>query len=457
MFLEERLRLARPLRRSLNAVFPDRWSYFLGEIALYCFAVLVLTGTYLSFFYDPSTVEQAYDGSYTPLRGVSVSRAYASTMHISFDVRGGLFIRQVHHWAALLFMAVLVLHLCRTFFNGAFRKPRELTWLVGVVMFAVGLLEGFSGYTLPDDLLSGASLHIAASIMLSIPIVGTWLAFALFGGTYPPDILPRLFIVHVLIAPALFAALIGTHLLLVIRQGHTHRPRISGLVLGLRAFPGRVMRSLGLFALVGGLLAAMGGLAQINPVWLYGPYKPSAVSAESHPDWYMFFLEGALRLFPPWEIRAGGYSVPALFWPGVVLPTVMFLIIASYPWVEARFSRDRASHQVAQRPRDAPVRTAAGAAGLAFYTVLSLGAADDVAAKEFDVQIERFVWAGRIGAVLLPLIAFVITHRTCRRLQRRDDERRRFGATTGVVERTPEGDWVEFRSCEASVPADQRT
>src|SRR5256885_16504933 len=167
LWVDERFKLAGPIRKQLNKVFPDHWSFMMGEIALYSFIVLLLTGTYLSFFFDASMGDVVYNGSYVPLRGVEMSRAYASTLHISFDVRGGLIIRQIHHWAAPLFVAAMLVHMCRVFFTGAFRKPRELNWLIGITLILLGIIEGFVGYSLPDDLLSGTGLRIADAIMLS--------------------------------------------------------------------------------------------------------------------------------------------------------------------------------------------------------------------------------------------------------------------------------------------------
>src|SRR3954466_2638015 len=161
--VDDRLIVAGPLRRTLNKVFPDHWSFLLGEIALSSFIILRLSGTYLTFFFDASMREVVYDGSYAPLRGVSMSAAYDSALSLSFDVRGGLFMRQLHHWAALLFVAAIVVHLLRIFFTGAFRRPRETNWFIGVTLLILAILEGFAGYSMPDDLLSGTGLRIAAS------------------------------------------------------------------------------------------------------------------------------------------------------------------------------------------------------------------------------------------------------------------------------------------------------
>src|SRR5215204_6109589 len=252
--VDDRMIVAPWLRRTMNKVYPDHWSFLLGEIALYTFIILLLSGTYLTFFFDASMTEVRYDGSYSLLRGVEMSRAYDSTLDLSFDVRGGLLMRQIHHWAALLFVAAMVVHMCRAFFTGGFRKPREVTWLLGVSLLTLGILEGFAGYSLPDDLLSGTGLRIAHAIMLSIPVVGTWVAYAVFGGEFPGhEIIPRLYIAHVLLIPGIILALIAVHVGLVVLQKHTQFPgpgRREDNVVGERLYPTYGAKAGGFFFLV---------------------------------------------------------------------------------------------------------------------------------------------------------------------------------------------------------------
>ncbi|MDX3658746.1 cytochrome b, partial [Streptomyces sp. ID05-26A] len=207
---DERYHAASGLRKQLNKVFPTHWSFLLGEIALYSFIVLLLSGTYLALFFDPSMTEVTYNGSFENLRGIEMSRAFASTLDISFETRGGLFVRQVHHWAALLFMAAIVVHMFRIFFTGAFRKPREINWVIGIVLFMLGAIEGFLGYSLPDDLLSGTGLRVMAALLISFPVIGTWLNWLMFGGEFPgTDIIPMLYTAHILIIPAIILGLIA--------------------------------------------------------------------------------------------------------------------------------------------------------------------------------------------------------------------------------------------------------
>jgi ubiquinol-cytochrome c reductase cytochrome b subunit len=447
-FLDERLNLAGPIRKQLNKVFPDHWSFMMGEIALYSFIVLLLTGTYLSFFFDPSMAEVVYHGRYLPMDGITMSRAYASTLDISFDVRGGLIIRQIHHWAALLFVGAMMIHMFRVFFTGAFRKPRELNWLIGLALIMLGIVEGFAGYSLPDDLLSGTGLRIADAIMLSIPVVGTWISFLVFGGPFPGHvILGRLYIAHVLLIPGIILALIGAHLALVVRQKHTQFPgpgRSEHQVSGERVFPVYAAKAGGFFFIVFAACAALGGFFQINPVWLFGPYNPAQVSSGSQPDYYMMFLDGSTRLFPSWEIRLWGHTLPPLFWPTVVLPGILVNLAGAYPFLEAKLTKDKAKHNILQRPRDVPVRTGLGAMAITFYMVLFLSGGNDIIAKAFDISLNGMTWGGRILLLVLPPIAYALTYRVCLGLQRHDREVLEHGLETGIITVMPTGEFIEI-------------
>ncbi|MEE6260525.1 cytochrome bc1 complex cytochrome b subunit [Plantactinospora sonchi] len=448
--VDDRLQVNTPLRSLLNKVFPDHWSFLLGEIALFSFIVLLLTGVYLTLFFEPSLREVTYDGSYRPLQGTHMSAAYATSLDISFDVRGGLIMRQMHHWAALLFMAAIVVHMLRIFFTGAFRKPRELNWMIGYLLFWVGFLAGFTGYSLPDDGLSGTGLRIASAIMLSIPVVGSWLTSSIFGGEFPGEIIiSRFFIAHVLLIPGLLVALISAHLGLVFKQKHTQWPgpgRTNTNVVGERMFPRYAIKQGGFFMIVFGVIALLGGLVQINPIWLFGPYEAGVVSAASQPDWYVMFLDGSTRLMPPWEINipiGNGYVIPPLFWPTVVLPGILTVLPLLYPFIEARINKDRRIHNLLQRPRDVPGRTALGAMAVTFWVVLTLSGANDVIADKFFISLNAMTWAGRIGLIILPPLAYYITYRICLGLQQHDREVLAHGVETGIIRRLPNGQFVE--------------
>ncbi|HEY0127420.1 MAG TPA: cytochrome bc complex cytochrome b subunit [Blastococcus sp.] len=446
--VDDRMIVAPWLRRTMNKVYPDHWSFLLGEIALYAFLILLLSGTYLTFFFDASMREVVYDGSYAPLRGVEMSAAYDSALQLSFDVRGGLFMRQLHHWAALLFVAAIVVHLLRIFFTGAFRRPRETNWLIGVVLLVLALLEGVTGYSLPDDLLSGTGLRIISAILLSIPVIGTWAHFAVFNGDYVGEqIIGRFYIIHVLLIPAILLALIGLHLLILVKQKHTQFPgagRTEHNVVGNRLFPTFAAKATGLIFVVFGVCAALGGLVQINPVWLWGPYNPAQVSAASQPDWYIFFLDGSTRIFPPWDINLpGNYTIPALFWPTIVIAGIMFTLLALYPFIERKLTKDTTSHHLLQRPRDVPVRTSLGVMALTFYFWLMVAGSNDVIADKFDISLNAMIWIGRIGVIVLPPIAYTVAYRICLGLQQHDREVLEHGIETGVIRRLPSGEFIE--------------
>jgi quinol---cytochrome-c reductase cytochrome b subunit len=452
--IDDRLQISTPLRRLLNKVFPDHWSFLLGEIALFSFIVLLLTGTFLTLFFDPSMHETVYDGSYTALRGSEMSIAYASSLHLSFEVRGGLFMRQMHHWAALLFMASIVVHMARIFFTGAFRRPREANWAIGLILFLLGFLEGFTGYSLPDDGLSGTGLRIASAIMLSIPVIGTWLSASVFGGEFPGEfIIGRFYIAHVLLIPAGILGLITVHLALVFKQKHTQWPgpmRTNSNVVGERMFPRYALKQGGFFAAVFGVIALLAGLFQINPIWLFGPYRAYEVSSASQPDWYVMFMDGLVRLMPAWQITlpiyiggGHGYSIPPLFWPAVVGLGALTTIPIVYPFIEARWRKDYASHHLLQRPRDAPERVGVGAMAFTFFLIATLSGGNDVIADKFHISLNAMTWAGRIGLLLGPPIAYLIAVRICLGLQQHDREVLAHGVETGIIRRNPDGRFYE--------------
>jgi quinol---cytochrome-c reductase cytochrome b subunit len=423
-WMDDRLGLSRFADSALNHIFPDNWSFMLGEIAMYCFVILVVTGVYLTFFFHASDTDVIYHGRYVPLRGLHMTDAFASVVHLSFDVRAGLVVRQIHHWTADLFAAALVCHLCRIFFTGAFRRPRELNWIIGLTMFVLVIFNGFAGYSLPDDLLSATGLRIAYSIALSMPLVGTWVASLFFGGQFPgPELIGRLFIIHVLVFPALIAVLLAAHLAIIWRQKHTQFPdvgRTEHNVVGSKLWPTYTAKSLGLFAAVVAVVAALGGLAQINPIWLYGPYRTGAVSTAAQPDWYMGWLEGALRLFPPWRVHLAHHTIPELFWPGVLLPAGTFVLLYLWPFLERKVTRDRAAHELLDRPRNRPVRTAIGTGVLSFYLVLFGAGSQDVIAQHLGVSIFQVNHTFQALTVVLPVFVAAVTWKWCSDLRAED-------------------------------------
>jgi ubiquinol-cytochrome c reductase cytochrome b subunit len=447
-YLDERLSLGGVLKNFGRKVFPDHWSFMLGEVAMYSFVVLLISGTFLTFFFQPSMAAVHYEGSYAPLKGAEMSIAYASSLDISFDIRGGLLMRQVHHWAALLFVAAAGLHMLRVFFTGAFRKPRELNWLVGFFLFLAGMGAGFTGYSLPDDLLSGNGLRIIDGMLKAIPFIGPSISSGLFGGEFPGDeVVARLYSLHIMIIPALIIVLLAVHLMMVIIHKHTHYSgpgKTDENVVGFPLMPVYVAKAGGFFFLVFGVLMAISATFTINPIWNYGPYDPSPVSAGTQPDWYIGWLDGALRLAPSHlDLYLFGIVLPM----GVLLPLVISLlflgIVAAYPFIEKWVTGDDREHHVLDRPRNAPTRTGIGAAGVTFYAVLWAGASTDLIAINFQMSLNHVLTSMQILLVIGPVIAYWVTKRACLALQRKDREIALHGRETGRVVRLPHGEYIE--------------
>ena len=424
-WMDDRLRLAQGTRTYLRKAFPAHWSYLVGEVALFSLVVLLFTGTFLAFFYTPDTTPVVYNGPYAPLSGAEISAAYDSVLRLSFEVRAGLLMRQIHHWAALVFVAAIVVHMLRVFFTGAFRRPRELNWVIGVTLMLLAFGAGFTGYSLPDDLLSGTGLRIGYSALLSIPFVGPLAGFLGLGGEFPGvGILGRLHILHVMLIPAGLIGLVGAHLAILVRQKHTHKPSPRATetnVVGEPLFPNQTLTSLSLFAFVIAVLALIGGIFEINPVWLYGPYEPFQVFAPSQPDWYMGWLEGLLRLWPAWEFTILGVTIPAVFLPSVVVPGAIFTTVFAWPWIDAKFiTKDREEHHIAQRPRDVPMRTAIGVGGLTLLLTIFVAGSNDVLASSTATGLQQITWILRVAVFVLPVLAGVAAYRIATGLQARE-------------------------------------
>jgi ubiquinol-cytochrome c reductase cytochrome b subunit len=448
--LDDRFGLAKGGRVFLDKIFPDHWSFMLGEIALYSFVVLVATGIFLTLYFVPSQTTVVYHGPYKPLDGVRMSEAYQSAVNLSFSVRAGLLMRQMHHWAADIFVGSIIVHMARIFFTGAFRKPRETNWAIGVTLLILAVLNGFIGYSLPDDLVSGTGLRIGYSILLSIPFVGNYLAVWLWGGPFPGHIIiERLFIIHVLIIPLVIMGLLGAHLGLLVRQKHTQFPgrgKTEHNVVGSPMFPTFMAKTTGFLLMVTGATALLGGLAQINPIWQFGPYQdPSKISYAVQPDWYMGWLDGALRIMPSWEWTGWGHTIPfEVLLPAVVFPGLIFNLCYGWPVLERIFTKDNELHNLLDRPRDRPKRTAAGASVLALLFTLFAASSTDVLANFFHVSLNEVLWFFRIATVVVPIVVGFATWRICREMQGVHGIGKRKRAM--VVSRTAEGEYVAVSS-----------
>ncbi|MGW7578227.1 cytochrome bc1 complex cytochrome b subunit [Streptomyces sp. NPDC054765] len=434
-------------KSNMRKIFPDHWSFMLGEVALYSFIIIILTGVYLTLFFHPSMAEVTYHGSYVPMQGIRMTQAFESTLDISFDVRGGLLIRQIHHWAALVFLAAMMVHMMRVFFTGAFRKPREVNWLFGFLLFVLGMFTGFTGYSLPDDLLSGTGVRFIEGVILAMPLVGSYLQMFIFGGEFPGhDIIPRFFTVHVLLLPGIMLGLLVAHLILVFYHKHTQFPgagKTNNNVVGMPLLPVYMAKAGGFFFLVFGVIAAIAAIASINPVWAIGPYRPDQVSTGAQPDWYMGFAEGLVRVMPGWEWNFWGHTLNL----GVLIPILIFplvlAVIAVYPFVESWVRGDKREHHILDRPRNVPTRTGFGVAWLVAYFVMLIGGGNDLWATHFHLSLNSLTWFVRIGFFVLPVLSFIATRRICLGLQRRDKDKVLHGRESGIIKRLPHGEFIE--------------
>ncbi|KOX23403.1 cytochrome bc complex cytochrome b subunit [Nocardiopsis sp. NRRL B-16309] len=448
-FIDDRFHLAKMGEKNLRKVFPNHWSFMLGEIALYSFIILLVTGVFLTLWFKPSMVEVIYDGSYERLQGVPMSEAYASTLYIDFEVRGGFLVRQIHHWAALIFLAALVVHMLRVFFTGAFRKPREINWLIGVGIFSIAIVEGLFGYSLPDDLPSGMGVRILQGVILSLPLVGTYVSMFLFGGEFPgEDIITRLYMLHILLLPALLLALIVAHFMILWHQKHTQYPGLghtNKTVVGTPMFPAFAVKAGGFFFFTFAVTAGLSAFVQINPIHLFGPFTPTSITSGLQPDWYMGFLEGSLRIFPnTLDFDIFGYAVPvAVLIPGLGVMGLLFGALGAWPFIEQWITGDKRAHNVADRPRNVPVRTGLGVAGITAYGVLWLAGSNDILSETFSINLYLTTYIFRVLVILGPIIAFIVTKRICLGLQRRDRETLEHGYESGVIQQLPSGEFIE--------------
>jgi len=448
-WVDDRSGTAKPINYLLKKVFPDHWSFMLGEIAMFSLVILLLTGTFLTFWFIPSAGQVIYNGSYVPLKGIAMSEAFKSTVDMSFDVRGGLIMRQIHHWAALMFTVSITVHMFRVFFTGAFRKPREINWVIGTVLSLLAINEGFTGYSLPDDLLSGTGLRAAEGFMQSVPVVGSYMAYFLFGGAFPGEaIIPRLFTVHVLLLPAAIIGLFTAHIVLVAVHKHTQYPgpgKTNDNVVGYPFMPVYLAKTSGFLFIVFGVTTLMAALVTINPIWLYGPYDPSPVTAGSQPDWYMGFADGALRLFPGFfEFNVFGFTLSLnVFIPSLIVMPLLYTIAGAYPFIESWVTGDKREHHLLDRPRNAPTRTGLGVMAISFYLILFFAAGNDLIAIKLGLSINDITRTFQVLIWVVPPLAYWVTKRICMSLQRRDHDLVLHGRESGRVVRTAEGNFFE--------------
>ncbi len=458
-WVDDRTGTAKPVSYMLKKVFPDHWSFLLGEIAMFSLVIVLVTGTFLTFWFVPSAGQVIYNGSYVPLKGIAMSEAFKSTVDISFDIRGGLLMRQIHHWSALMFIVSITVHMFRVFFTGAFRKPREVNWVIGTTLSLLAINEGFAGYSLPDDLLSGTGLRATEGFMQSIPVLGSYVSYFVFGGAFPGEaIIPRLYTVHVLLLPAIIVGLFTAHIVLVTVHKHTQYPgpgRTNDNVVGYPFLPVYMAKAGGFLFIVFGITTLISALVTINPIWMYGPYDPSPVTAGSQPDWYMGFADGALRLFPGFfEFTLFGFTLSLnVFIPALVVMPLLYGIAGAYPFIESWVTGDKREHHLLDRPRNAPTRTGLGVMAISFYLILFFAAGDDLIAIKLGLSINDIVRALQVMLIVVPPLAYWVAKRMCLSLQRRDRDLVLHGRESGRIVRTAEGKFFEVHE---PLPAHER-
>jgi ubiquinol-cytochrome c reductase cytochrome b subunit len=395
-FFDDRFGSNAAVRFAVTKIFPDHWSFYLGEFALYAFVLLVATGVWLTFVYDPSP-----------------AAAYDSVVALSRATPVGYLMRQVHHWSAVVFVAAILLHMARIFFTGAFRKPRESNWVVGFTLLILASLTGFTGYSLPYDVLSGTGLRIADSVLLAVPLFGGFLENVFNGGSFPgPLLLSHLYTFHVYFLPVSIAALLTAHLGMMVFQKHTQFANDPENVVGRRMWPDYALRAGAAFAMTVGVILALASTLEINPIDEYGPYNGWTVPNPAVPDWYAAFLDGALRLGPAIELRVFGHPIPALFWPGIVMPTIVLAVLACWPWIDARMIGDARAHDVLEPASDRPWRVGFGCAIVCAGVLLTLAAGDDQQALALHVSVESLLRVYQFlvpfGSLAVGWLAFVL-------------------------------------------------
>jgi ubiquinol-cytochrome c reductase cytochrome b subunit len=422
--LDERLRLRRPGRQALTKVFPHHWTFLFGEVALFSFVILVLTGIFLTMFYVPSVEPVTYPGSMELYQGQELPAAFESIVRLSHDVPGGLLFRRIHRGAAYVFMTAIVLHLLRVLLTGAFRRPREVNYHVGLLLLLLGLGLVGTGQALPYDVVEGAALRIAYSFMLAIPFIGEQVAFWVFGGDFFGDAIPRFFIAHVLILPGIFALLVTAHLVILVRQRHAQfpHPRIDGqrFVVGQPLWPTQFISSTATLLAMGGVIALFSVFVPWSDFSLHGPAAAGVTSSTNHPDWWLSWTEGALVLYPDWEFYPiPGVVISAPFVAGFLLPLVVFGPLFAFPWIDRRLAPYEGDVHVLQRPYDVPARAGLVFSGLSFIIMLTVASHVDYLSLFLGVRVETLVGFFQVTVLLVPALVFVLVYLRARAYNRR--------------------------------------
>ncbi|ELZ32547.1 menaquinol-cytochrome c reductase cytochrome b subunit precursor [Halogeometricum pallidum JCM 14848] len=431
-------------RSFLGKAFPAEDSFLLGEVALFCFVVLALTGMFLGMFFEPSTSDVEYEGSVAAFQGQEVPEAFASVLHITYDIPFGMFIRRMHHWAAHLFVASIGLHMLRVFFTGAYRNPREANWVVGTGLAGLAMGAAYTGYALPFDEFAATATGIGYNLATSVPFAGDVLGKVVFGGEFPSSAtIPRLYFLHVLVIPVAIAGLLAIHMAILVRQKHTEAPRDDdvvgpspprsnrvtdgdavgdggaagtvdrdddSVVVGLPAFPNQAAVSVVVFFLTLATLAVLGGFLPVHNIAEYGPNNPAGTPELIMPDWFLMWVYGFLKLLPSWmsfTVPVAGVHVSTEFIGGIVLPTLVFGAVAVWPFVDYRADP---VHFTAN-PLDRPRQTAVGVAAIQFIMIASIAGMNNLLSRALGVETGVVNPVLTAALVAVPAVSGYLTYR----------------------------------------------
>jgi len=372
---DSRLDLDRLFGKFKDKAFPLHGTFFLGELALFSFVTLVLTGTFLGLFYEPSI-------RLVELAGEQVPAAYASVVKID-NLSVGLLVRRIHHWSAQIMIAAVIVHMARIYFTGAYKKPRDVNWLIGAILLQVTILAAFLGYLLPFDEFAVTATSIGYQVFKSIPWIGATFSSLAFAGPFPnPHLVPRFFTAHVFLIPLLIVGLIGVHLMILLKLKHTQDPKVTkrlreragdvkerGLV-GVPMWPEQAVLMGTIFMSYLAGVSLLAAFVPVHPVEAYGPSVPGTPAMR--PDWYLLWIYGILKIIPSIDLTILGGSITAEFIGGLLVPGGIFGLIMGVPFIDEKVTGDTAEdteYTELDRPLERPGRTAIGIGAIAFFVL----------------------------------------------------------------------------------------
>lgn len=405
----------------LGKAFPADDSFLLGEVAIFSFVIVVLSGIFLGTFYEPSSADVAYQGAVSQFQGEQMPAAFVSVLNITYGIPFGMFVRRIHHWGAHLFIASLGLHMLRVFFTGAYRNPREINWVVGSLLAILAMLASYTGYSLPYDEFATTATGIGYNIALSIPLIGDFIAELLFAGEFPASgTIPRLYFLHVLLIPLAILLLLAAHMFILMTQKHTEGRRSSedadgadveeeddSVIIGLPLYPNQAAVSVLVFSLTAATIAFLAGFLPVHNIAAYGPNDPASTPAIVMPDWFLMWFYGFLKIIPSsFTFHVVGIEFNTEFWGGVFFPAIVFAVLIFWPFID---QSDEERHFSAD-PLSRPIPTAIGVGAIVLVLVASLAGMNNLLATALGMSVGAVTPILTILVIVLPIIAAVLTY-----------------------------------------------